>query len=76
VLWTLGDLKYQPIDKLELDFKLSEGTSVPDFVWAVVKKDELTEIKKERWDLVSGDNYLFLTQSLTVFRTDLHRYQG
>ncbi|EGO27566.1 hypothetical protein SERLADRAFT_461258 [Serpula lacrymans var. lacrymans S7.9] len=49
--WTLYDLRYQPQDDLVLDFKLAPDAAVPDFVWAVVAKDELVYIKENRWDL-------------------------
>ncbi|EPQ59261.1 DUF1682-domain-containing protein [Gloeophyllum trabeum ATCC 11539] len=65
ILWGLTDLKYNPKDEILLDFELSSG---PDFVWAVVAKDELEEIRKERWDLTftkTTDNAA-LPASLTV----------
>lgn len=46
-------MQYRPRDEVQLDFKLLPGTPVPDFVWAVVAKDELLSIKDGRWDLVS-----------------------
>jgi len=48
---TFVDLQYRPRDEIQLDFKLLPGTLVPDFVWAVVAKDELLSIKDDRWDL-------------------------
>ncbi|KZT24476.1 DUF1682-domain-containing protein [Neolentinus lepideus HHB14362 ss-1] len=65
ILWGLTDLKYSPKDEILLDFELSNG---PDFVWAVVAKNELENIRKERWDLTftkTADNAA-LPASLTV----------
>ncbi|KAF8138264.1 DUF1682-domain-containing protein [Boletus edulis] len=52
-LWQLYDLRYQPRDHLTLDFLLDAdaAAALPDFVWAVVNKSELTTIKDNRWDL-------------------------
>jgi len=47
----LQDLRYQPRDELELDLKLAPDSGVPDFVFAVVSKEELTVIRDSRWDL-------------------------
>jgi len=49
--WQMYDLRYNPYDELILDFKLSPDSGLPDFVWAVVAKDELYCIKNTRWDL-------------------------
>jgi len=46
------DLQYRPVDTLELDFTLTSGVLLNDFVFAVVSKDELVTIKDHRWDLV------------------------
>ena len=46
------DLQYRPVDTLELDFTLTSGVLLNDFVFAVVAKDELVTIKDHRWDLV------------------------
>jgi hypothetical protein len=54
VIWTLADLQYRPVDRLELDIKLGDGYPLPDFVWAVVRKDVLSTIKNDRWDLVGA----------------------
>ncbi|TFK55735.1 DUF1682-domain-containing protein [Heliocybe sulcata] len=65
ILWGLADLKYSPKDEILLDFELSHG---PDLVWAIVAKNELEEIRKERWDLTftrTADNAA-LPGSLTV----------
>ncbi|KAI0036840.1 DUF1682-domain-containing protein [Vararia minispora EC-137] len=51
-LWrNLYDLAYEPRDELLLDFKISDDVAVPDFVFAIVSKDELHSIKDNRWDL-------------------------
>ncbi|KAF9247065.1 DUF1682-domain-containing protein [Melanogaster broomeanus] len=52
-LWRMYDLRYDPVDELSLDFLFDpkSASDVPDFVWAVVQKSELTGIKDERWDL-------------------------
>lgn len=48
------DLRYNPYDELILDFKLDAemAASIPDYVWAVLAKDEFASIKDKRWDLV------------------------
>jgi hypothetical protein len=56
--WTLYDLRYTPNNDVTLDFKLgtkgrAPAGNGPSFVWAIVEKDELKDIKKTRWDLVS-----------------------
>ncbi|KAG5643964.1 hypothetical protein DXG03_009315 [Asterophora parasitica] len=48
---TLIDLHFRPTDDVTLDFVLAPTTLNQDFVWAVVKKDELLSIKDDRWDL-------------------------
>ena len=58
VLWTLVDLQYRPVDRLELDIKLGDDHPLSDFVWAAVKKDELSTVKSDRWDLVSPFHFL------------------
>ncbi|KAG8218454.1 DUF1682-domain-containing protein [Butyriboletus roseoflavus] len=52
-LWQLYDLRYHPRDHLSLDFLLDPeaAAALPDFVWAIVNKSELTTIKDNRWDL-------------------------
>jgi len=55
--WTLYDLSYSPANDVTLDFKLgTKGrapTGVgPSFVWAIVEKDELRNVRATRWDLV------------------------
>ncbi|KAH9179887.1 hypothetical protein EDB89DRAFT_1923771 [Lactarius sanguifluus] len=49
--WSLIDLLYTPKDDVTLDFKLHTTVSVPDFVWALITKEESNSIKNERWDL-------------------------
>jgi len=58
----LYDLRYNPYDELVLDFKLDPeaAASIPDCVWAVVAKDQLVTIKKERWDLVNFSRQKFI----------------
>jgi hypothetical protein len=51
---SLVDLDYRVKDDITLDFRLAPNALPNDFVWAVVAKDELSTIKKERWDLVSN----------------------
>ena len=51
--WSLIDLLYTPKDEVTLDFKLHATVAAPDFVWALVTKEEATSIKNGRWDLVS-----------------------
>lgn len=53
VAWSLIDLLYIPKDDVSLDFKLHTTGAVPDFVWALVAKEEANSIKNARWDLVS-----------------------
>ncbi|KAF8351439.1 hypothetical protein F5887DRAFT_937478 [Amanita rubescens] len=48
---TFIDVDYNPVDDIQLDFKLAPGTLAYDLVWAVVAKDELRSIKHDRWDL-------------------------
>jgi hypothetical protein len=54
-LWGLQDLRYQPRDELELDLKLAPDSGFPDFVFAVVSKEQLAVIRDNRWDLVRSD---------------------
>jgi len=55
---TFIDVDYNPVDDIQLDFKLAPGTLAYDLVWAVVAKDELRSIKHDRWDLVSTITYV------------------
>jgi hypothetical protein len=50
-VWSLVDLQYAPRDVLQLDFTLLPSVLPYDFVWAVVTKDELKNIRDGRWDL-------------------------
>ncbi|KAJ4478085.1 hypothetical protein J3R30DRAFT_3290672 [Lentinula aciculospora] len=50
-VWSIVDLQHNPKDDLQLDFKLFPSALPHDFVWAVVAKDELRNIKDGRWDL-------------------------
>ena len=63
-LYGLYDFSYSPSDILTLDFKLRPTTSAPEGVFAVVRKEELKTIKRERWDLVSTNA---LSYTLTYF---------
>lgn len=72
--WTSVDLKYRPEDRITLDFELDAkaAAAFPDFVWAVVAKDELGSIKDERWDLV-GDPFEKKSSPLTIVYRRLER---
>lgn len=51
--WTLYDLRYDPKDRVLLDFKLATSPNdTQGFIWGIVSKDSLPTIKNERWDLV------------------------
>lgn len=63
-LYGLYDFSYSPSDILTLDFKLHPTTSAPEGVLAVVRKEELRTIKRERWDLVSTNP---VSHTLTYF---------
>ena len=52
-LYGLYDFAYKPSDTVTLDLKLDVTTNAPEGVFAVVRKEELKTIKRERWDLVS-----------------------
>ena len=54
-LYGFYDFGYNPSDTITLDFNLDASTSAPEGVFAVVRKEELKTIKRERWDLVSTD---------------------
>jgi len=47
----LAELDYRVGDDLELDFTLKDTDNIPNAVWAIVAKDEMKSIRKERWDL-------------------------
>lgn len=55
VLYGLYDFSYVPSDTVTLDFKLDVNANAPEGVFAVVRKEELKTIKRERWDLVGTD---------------------
>jgi hypothetical protein len=58
------DLRYSPADDVTLDFKLgTAGTSPqgPGYVFAIVEKNELINIKGTRWDLVSIQDFSTLS---------------
>ncbi|KAI6047165.1 DUF1682-domain-containing protein [Pisolithus marmoratus] len=52
-LWSAYDLRYEPFDALTFDLTLDNdaAAAAPDFIWAVVRKSELTAIRDQRWDL-------------------------
>lgn len=52
-LWSAYDLRYEPFDALTFDFTLGSdaAAATPDFIWAVMRKSELTVIRDQRWDL-------------------------
>ena len=72
-LWTFVDLHYRPRDEIELDFTLLPGTSVPDFVWAIVAKDELMSIKRGRWDFVRPSIFQHAYPGLLTSSQDIHK---
>jgi Protein of unknown function (DUF1682) len=51
--WILYDLRYDPKDSVLLDFKLATSPNdTQGFVWGIVSKDLLPNIKNDRWDFV------------------------
>lgn len=52
LLWTIYDLTYTPRDEIQLDFTLQPSNPTPPFVWGIIKKDEMAEMRRNRWDLV------------------------
>jgi len=50
-LYGFYDFTYEPSDTVTLDFKLHANTSAPEGIFAVVRKEQLKTIKRERWDL-------------------------
>ncbi|KAF9075804.1 hypothetical protein BDP27DRAFT_1314520 [Rhodocollybia butyracea] len=67
-VWSMVDLQYSPRNDLQLDFTLFPSALSHDFVWAVVDKDELKDIRDNRWDLTftkTSDNTL-LPPNLSV----------
>lgn len=59
VIRELVQLTWVPQDEIQLDFKLHSDVVLPEFVWALVSKNELISIQQERWDLVSGHLLFF-----------------
>lgn len=59
-LWTLYDLTYTPKDEIRLDFTLHPDNPTPPFVWAIIKKDEMAEMRRSRFDLVRHSFFFFL----------------
>jgi PAT complex subunit CCDC47 len=51
-LWTMYDLTYTPRDEIQLDFTLQPSNPTVPFVWGIIKKDEMAEMRRTRWDLV------------------------
>ncbi|KIM67976.1 hypothetical protein SCLCIDRAFT_1210131 [Scleroderma citrinum Foug A] len=51
--WSAYDLRYEPFDVLTFDFTLDAdaAAAIPDCIWAVARKSELTSIRNSRWDL-------------------------
>lgn len=47
----LIELDYRPYDKIELDFTIHPSASVPNFVWAVVDKDDVKAFRQYRYDI-------------------------
>lgn len=50
--WILYDLRYTPKDEIQLNFTLHPDSGTPGLVWAIFKKDEMTQMRRERFDLV------------------------
>jgi len=48
----LYDLTYVPKDEIKLDFTLQTTNPTPPFVWGLIKKDEMAEMRRTRFDLV------------------------
>jgi len=72
--WSAYDLRYEPFDVLTFDFTLdAEATAaIPDCIWAVVRKSELTTIRNSRWDLVCIRLHHFSPLLLTSHNRRLH----
>lgn len=51
-LWTLIDFTYTPRDEIQLDFTLHPNVPTLPFVWGIIKKEEMAEMRRNRWDLV------------------------
>lgn len=60
----LVELNYTVYDKVELTFTFREPVgkegAVPECVWAIVAKDEMSQLRTERWDLVRRPSPYFL----------------
>jgi len=69
--WTLYDLTYSPKDKISLNFTLQPAgsTPTPPFVWGIIKKDEMAEMRRSHWDLTftKGSESSLLPNDLCVF---------
>ncbi|GJJ07468.1 hypothetical protein Clacol_001670 [Clathrus columnatus] len=67
--WTLYDLKYTPKDEIQLDFTLQPSSGTPGLVWAIIKKDEMTNMRRERFDLgfTKGAEFAGLPDDVYVF---------
>ena len=52
----LVELDYSVYDKVELEFTFREPAgkegAVPEAIWAIVAKDEMKQIRLDRWDMV------------------------
>ncbi|KAF8592328.1 DUF1682-domain-containing protein [Ramaria rubella] len=68
-LWTLYDLTYTPRDEIQLDFTLPPSNPTPPFVWGIIKKDEMAQMRRTRWDLTftKGTEFSLLPVDLCVF---------
>lgn len=60
----MTELGWNPVDEVELDFTFHDSASVPDCVWAIVKKTEIKDLKASRWDLVSPFVHLLVERGL------------
>lgn len=58
--WSLFDLEYSREDHLLLDFKLS-NTSNPAYVWALIDRHHIKNLRKERFDLVCPPSFSALS---------------
>lgn len=76
-LYGLTDLQYAPQDEVLLDIKLRDKDGLngegKGFVWAVVAKNEMQALRKQRWDLVrlaARETSLHLTNLSPVIHQD------
>lgn len=68
------ELDYNVYDKLELEFTFKEKDgAVPECVWAVVSKDEMKQIRNDRWDLVRLICHCTYGRTNLRPRPDLHQ---